>query len=84
MKQLQPGVRVRYIGQKHPFNNVVLLLLIGRTGVIKGRSSEPACDWFVSMDEGAYDLDAAAEALIPIDDDDADNWNERHAELEAV
>lgn len=29
------------------------------------------------MDEGAYDIEAAAEALEPIDDDEADDWSRR-------
>ncbi len=75
-------MRVRYIGQKHPFSNITLLILVGRTGVIQFRSTEPGCDWFVVMDEGAYDLDAAAQALIPIDDHDADNWSSEKTEPE--
>lgn len=75
-RELAPGVRVRYIGEKYPFKNPVLLLLVGRTGVIKAPSQIPGLDWDVEMDEGAYSLDAAAEGLIPIDDDEADNWGE--------
>lgn len=75
MKPLGPGVRVRYLGQKHGYKNVVLMFLVGRTGVIQSRSTVPGMDWFVAMDEGAYDLDAAASALVPIDDDEADCWS---------
>ena len=74
-RKLGPGVRVRFIGQKRPFKNIVLLVLVGRTGVIQSASSLPGLDWFVQMDEGAYDIDASSDALVPIDDEDADNWN---------
>ena len=84
MQKLGPGVKVRFIGQKRPFKNPVLLILVGRTGVIQSQSSLPGCDWYVVMDEGAYDIDAAAEALVPIEDDEADNWMIREVELETA
>lgn len=72
MKTLRPGVRVRFIGQKHPFKNIVSYLLVNRTGTIACASTVPGMDWSVEMDIGAYDIDAKAEALVPIDDDEAD------------
>lgn len=57
---------------------------VGRTGVIRARSTVPGMDWSVEMDEGCYDLDAAANALEPIDDDQADNWTAEEREHEAV
>lgn len=84
MKQLKIGVRVRYIGGQGKYNNAALYLLIGRTGVITARSTMPGMDWFVEMDEGCYDLDAAANTLEPIDDDQADNWTAEDREHEAA
>lgn len=72
MRKLGIGVRVRYIGQAQPFQNPILLILVGRTGIIRDRSTMAGCDWFVEMDEGCIDLDSAAECLIPISDSDAD------------
>ena len=72
MKALKPGVRVRFIGQKRPFRTIVPYLLVNRTGTITRISTVPGMDWEVEMDVGAYDIDAKAEALIPIDDDEAD------------
>ena len=72
MKTLKPGVRVRFIGQKHIPKNIILLALYGRTGVIQGASTDPRHDWHVEMDIGAYDIEAKSEALEPIDDADAD------------
>jgi len=84
MKQLKIGVRVRYIGGQAKYNNAALYLLIGRTGVITARSTMPGMDWSVEMNEGCYDLDAAANTLEPIDDDQADNWTEDEREHEAA
>ncbi len=72
MKQLKIGVRVRYIGGQTRYGNAALYLLIGRTGVIKARSTLPNMDWSVEMDNGCYDIDAAAKVLEPIDDDQVD------------
>lgn len=72
MKTLRPGVRVRFVGQKWPFKNIVSYLLVGRTGTITHASTVAGMDWYVEMDLGAYDIDAKAEALIPIEDDEAD------------
>jgi hypothetical protein len=72
MTKLGVGVRVRYIGGQQRYANAVLYLLIGRTGVIAARSRVEGMDWLVEMDEGAYDIDAMASALVPIDDDEAD------------
>lgn len=83
-RELDIGVRVRYIGQKRQFKNIILLLLVNRTGVITGKSTDHGYDWEVSMDEGAYDISAKSEALIPIDDNDADNLIESKKELEDV
>lgn len=84
MKQLKIGVRVRYIGGQAKYNNAALYLLIGRTGVITARSTMPGMDWSVEMDEGCYDLDAAANTLEPTDDDQADNWTTDELEHEAA
>lgn len=84
MKELAPGVRVRFIGQPEPFRNVICLLLVGRTGVIRGPSAMKGMDWEVEMDVGSYDLDAQASTLIPIADDDADERTTTTKELEAV
>lgn len=67
-RRLDIGVRVRFIGQRHPFNDVTLLLLVGRTGKIVARSSHPRMDWSVEMDEGCFDLEAHHSPLVPIDD----------------
>lgn len=73
MKRLQPGVRVRFIGQPKPFNDVMCLLLVGRTGVIRGESATKGMGWWdVEMDIGCYDMDAHESTLLPIDDCDAD------------
>ena len=72
MKKLGVGVRVRYIGGQQRYANAVLYLLIGRTGVIAARSTVEGMDWLVEMDEGAYDIDAMASALVPIDDNESD------------
>lgn len=61
------GTRVRYIGGQKVYHNVTLLLLLGHTGTIKARSSEPGKDWFVEMDVGCFDIDAQASALEPIE-----------------
>lgn len=74
MKQLEIGVRVRYIGWQAEYNNAVLYLLIWRTGVITARSTVPGMDWFVEMDEGCYDIDVEANTLEPIDDGQEDKW----------
>ena len=74
MKTLKPGVRVRYLGQKATPNNIILIALYGRTGVIRSPSTQVGYDWHVEMDEGAYDIDAKSEALEPINDCDADFW----------
>jgi hypothetical protein len=79
MARLAIGVRVRFIGQPHPFQNTVNLLLVGRTGVIRNASSLPGYDWFVEMDEGCYDIDADSRSLVPIGDDEADA--SEHAEV---
>jgi hypothetical protein len=71
---LNIGVRVRYIGGQPIYNNAILYLLVGRTGVITARSTVPGMDWSVEMDEGCFDLDAQAQTLEPIDDAQADNW----------
>lgn len=84
MKRLDIGVRVRYVGKQKQYKNAVLYLLIGRTGIIRSRSSIPGYDWSVEMDEGCYDLECQSNALEPIDDEQADNWTEKQAELEAV
>lgn len=84
MKKLNIGVRVRYIGGQQKYNNAVLYLLIGRTGVIKSRSTMLGKDWFVEMDEGCYDIDAEANTLEPIDDDQADDWKAEEREHEAA
>lgn len=84
MKQLKIGIRVRYIGGQAKYNNAALYLLVGRTGVITARSKIPGTDWFVEMDEGCYDLDAAAKTLEPIDDDQADSWKAEEREHEAA
>ncbi|MCI2243798.1 hypothetical protein L3067_04145 [Xanthomonas sp. PPL568] len=65
---LQPGVRVRFVGQPQPFRNVVCLLLVGRTGTIRAPSPVPGMDWDVEMDEGCYDIDAHASTLVPLED----------------
>ncbi len=84
MKQLNIGVRVRYIGGQPRYNNAALYLLIGRTGVIRSRSTVPGKDWSVEMDEGCYDIDAEARVLEPIDDGQADNWTAEEREHEAA
>jgi hypothetical protein len=84
MRQLVPGVRVRFIGQPEPFKNVTCLLLVGRTGVILGPSSVAGMDWEVEMDEGCYDLDAQNSALVPIADKEADAKTTTTKDLEAV
>ena len=77
------GSRAVHRGQEK-YNNAALYLLIGRTGVITARSTTPGMDWSVEMDEGCYDLDAAANTLEPIDDDHADNWTAEKREHEAA
>lgn len=72
MRKLEVGVRVRYVGQQSRYKNPALYLLIGRTGIIRSRSSVPGMDWVVEMDVGCYDLDAKAMALVPIEDHEAD------------
>ena len=67
-RRLDIGIRVRFIGQRHPFNDVTLLLLVGRTGTIAARSNRPGLDWEVEMDEGCFDLEAHHSALVPLDD----------------
>ena len=74
MKKLDVGVKVRYIGGQRNYRCAALYLLIGRTGVIRSRSSVPGMDWDVAMDAGCYDLDAQSAALVPIDDNQADGW----------
>ena len=76
MKTLKPGVRVRYIGNKRTPKNILLIALYGRTGIIRSPANEHGYDWYVEMDEGAYDIDAKSEALEPIDDSDADCWTQ--------
>lgn len=83
MRHLAPGVRVRFIGQPEPFQNVTCLLLVGRTGVIRGPSAVKGMDWEVEMDVGSYDLDAHASTLVPIEDNEADTTTTAK-ELEAV
>lgn len=85
MKQLNVGVRVRYIGGQQKYSNAALYLLIGRTGVIAARSTVPGMDWYVEMDEGCYDLDAEAKTLVPIEDHEkADNWTAEEREHEVA
>ena len=84
MKLLRPGVRVRFIGQPEPFKNVICLLLVGRTGVIRGPSAMKGMDWYVEMDVGSYDLDTHASTLVPIDDHEADTDITAAKDLEAV
>lgn len=84
MKKLGIGVRVRYIGGQRQYKNAALYLLIGRTGVIRSKSTAPGQDWFVEMDEGCYDLEAKANTLEPIEDDERDGYSEKSCELEAV
>ena len=84
MKRLQPGVRVRFIGQPEPFKNVTSLLLVGRTGVVRGPSAMNGMDWYVVMDSGCYDIDAHASTLVPIEDNEADTDTTTAKELEAV
>ena len=81
MKTLKPGVRVRYRGQQVPPSNIILIALYGRTGVIRSASNRASYDWYVEMDEGAYDIDARSEALEPINDCDADCWTEKEPAL---
>ena len=69
VKALGIGVRVRMVGQGRPFRDVLNLMLVGRTGTIRAPSDVPSMDWFVEMDEGAYDLDADAACLVPLDDE---------------
>lgn len=72
MKRLQPGTRVRVVHQGFPYTDPVALLLVGRTGVIRGRSTLPRMDWDVEMDNGCFDADCSASVLVPIDDHEAD------------
>lgn len=84
MKKLNVGSRVRYIGGQKTYNNAVLYLLIGRTGVIKSKSTMPGMDWYVEMDMGIIDIDAAEKTLEPIDDEQSDSWMANERELEVV
>lgn len=59
---------MRFVGQPNPFRNVVCLLLVGCTGTIRAPSQVLGMDWYVEMDEGCYDLDAHASALVPLED----------------
>lgn len=78
---LKPGVRVRFVGLKGIPKDIIILAMYGRTGIIQHASSEPGYDWYVEMDEGAYDIDAKAEVLEPIRDDEADNWGAEQTDI---
>lgn len=84
MKQLNVGSRVRYIGGQRTYGNATLYLLIGRTGVIKSKSTMPGMDWHVEMDIGIIDLDAVEKTLEPIDDEQSDSWKAEARELETA
>ena len=73
MKKLGIGTRVRYIGGQKQYHDATLYALIGRTGVIRSKSTVPEMDWFVEMDIGFMDLDAKSKALEPIANSEADD-----------
>ena len=73
MKKLGIGTPVRYIGGLKQYHDSALYALIGRTGVIRARSTVPGMDWFVSMDIGSLDIEANAKVLEPIADSEADD-----------
>lgn len=68
MSRFFVGQRVKFIGQGRPFKNPLTATLVGYTGKIEARSSVPGCDWSVRLDAGIYDIDAAADCLVPIVD----------------
>lgn len=73
MKKLGIGTPVRYIGGQKQYHDSALYALIGRTGVIRARSTVPGMDWFVEMDIGVLDLDARSKTLEPITYSEADD-----------
>ena len=84
MKKLSIGSRVRYIGGQQKYNNAALYLLIGRTGVIKSKSTITGMDWHVVMDFGVFDIDAGEKTLEPIEEDHSDLHLTDKLELETA
>ena len=84
MKKLDVGSMVRYVGWQSQYKNPVLYLLVGRTGVVSGKSDIAGYDWLVEMDEGCYDLYAKSIHLEVIDEKESDNWSEISKELSTI
>lgn len=61
------GDRVRFIGQDRPFQNIVNLMLVGHDGTIERAAEDPRYDWYVRLDEGAYDIEAMESTLEKLD-----------------